>query len=360
MNGLDRPEKTDARGLVEAAAWRTHLSDNDLDSSPAFEAWLASDPRNREAWEHTQQSWDLFGQHAASPELLDLRRQALGRAHAMGRRRWSANPVKRRWFSVAMAASLLLALFGAGVAFHAMGPDVYRTHAGERRVVTLVDGSQVQLDSLTEVRVDYSERARDLQLIRGQARFDVARDVERPFTVLAAGKKVIATGTAFNVDLLGKDLFVTLIEGKVVILPQGVGAPRAPTAAVSASKIDGASPKVMPSKRTREQIELQAGQQLAVLENGAATVAEANIQRATAWQEGRLVVENESLASIVRRVNRYSARPVELADERIASLRISGVFNTSDTEGFVATVTQYLPVRAEQQGDVIYLRSRDE
>src|SRR3546814_3966246 len=78
--------------------------------------------------------------------------------------------------------------------------DLYRTVLGERRVVTLADGSTVSLDAASEVRVAYSERARELALVRGQARFDVAHDPRRPFAVQARDQRVVATGTAFNVD----------------------------------------------------------------------------------------------------------------------------------------------------------------
>src|SRR3546814_1264895 len=82
--------------------------------------------------------------------------------------------------------------------------DLYRTVLGERRVVTLADGSTVSLDAASEVRVAYSERARELALVRGQARFDVAHDPRRPFAVQARDQRVVATGTAFNVDLLDR------------------------------------------------------------------------------------------------------------------------------------------------------------
>lgn len=335
MNQRERGEKTDERRLVEASAWRVYLVDNDLRSTPAFEDWLNADARNRAAWDSVQYSWELLGQHATSPELLDLRRRSLGRVRAMGRKRWAALPAwPIRFRDAAIAAGLILAVLAGGVTFHLVGPQTYRTDAGERRVITLSDGSKVQLDSLTHIRVDYSEHSRHLELTKGQARFDVARDVKRPFSVAAAGRTVVATQTAFNVDLLGKNLFVTLLEGRVMILP--------------------------PSDTTRstppaEPIELQAGQQLAVIESGPSMVVPMSAQRAMAWQSGRIVVENEPLSLIVMRVNRYATRRVELEDEHAASLRISGVFNAGDVDGFVATVTNYLAVTAERAGDVIYL-----
>jgi len=342
MSSSIRPEKTDVRRLIEASAWRTHLSENELESTSDFEVWLMSDIRNRKAWDSVQEGWELSGQHATSPELLDLRRQALGRACAVGR--------ERRFLPLAIAVSVVLICVLGSFAFYEWGHDVYRTHTGERRMVTLVDGSQIQLDALTELRVDYSERARDLELISGQARFDVARDVERPFTVKVAGKKVVATGTAFNVDLLGGDLFVTLIEGKVAVLPKAAAAQRTSPVG-SLSSLSTLKLKVTP-------IELEAGQQLAILEDGATRIAAVSIQGVTAWQSGQIVVEDEPLASVVLRVNRYSERAINLLDQQIASLRISGVFNTGDVDGFVAIITQYLPVKAEQGENAIFLRAR--
>src|SRR3546814_14300232 len=107
--------------------------------------------------------------------------------------------------------------------------DLYRTVLGERRVVTLADGSTVSLDAASEVRVAYSERARELALVRGQARFDVAHDPRRPFAVQARDQRVVAPGTAFNVDLFGPQVLITLIEGHVPVL-DATSSPAAPTA----------------------------------------------------------------------------------------------------------------------------------
>src|SRR6185437_15005809 len=80
--------------------------------------------------------------------------------------------------------------------------------------------SQLTLDARSEVSVRYTSDARALTLVRGQAQFDVAHDVARPFSVTAEGHEVLATGTAFDVDLLGPKLLVTLLKGRVVVLPQ--------------------------------------------------------------------------------------------------------------------------------------------
>lgn len=341
-------EKTDARRLVEASAWRARLTEQDLESSPEFEAWLAQDHRNRRAWDHVQSSWDFFGEHAIAPELLDLRRRALSEAREAGRRHWDKGWLAERWPRAAAAAALLAVLAGSLAVWNLQQAVVYRTEAGENRVVTLTDGSKVQLDAQTELRVKYSKLARDLLLVKGQARFDVARDVERPFAVLAAGQKVVALGTAFNIDLLGRDLFVTLIEGKIVVLPQNSATRATAVNSVETASVDAAS---------AGSIELTSGQQLTLSADKAPKVTAANVQRTTAWQNGQLIFDDEPLSSVVARINRYADKPLGVSGEA-AELKLSGVFNVGDVDGFVTTVTSYLPIEARKTAQTIQLRHR--
>jgi transmembrane sensor len=220
------------------------------------------------------------------------------------------------------------------------GPADYETALGERRVITLSDGSRVSLDSNSEVTVKYTANARLLNLLRGQARFDVAHNVERPFSVVAGDQKVIATGTAFNIDLSGPKVLVTLIEGHVVVVDEATNKPAVVTASVPP-----------PVSRTTE---LKAGQQLAALPAAVPEVEPANIKRVTAWTTGQLMFDNERLLDVVARINRYTDKPISIDDPKVGAMRISGVFNTGDVTGFVAIVTQYLPVEAvsDSEGNV--------
>src|SRR3984957_4748348 len=173
-----------ARRMVQAAAWRKHLTETDAESTEAFEGGLAADPLNQAAWRQIQEPWDLFGEHANSPELIELRRAALGNANQAGRRRWLRVVIQGNRLRRLVAVGVTVFVVGAIAVWSLNRPDDYRTAAGERRVVTLTDGSKIALDSRSEVLVSYSEKARDLTLVRGQARFDVAHHVERPFSVL--------------------------------------------------------------------------------------------------------------------------------------------------------------------------------
>jgi transmembrane sensor len=325
MNDQTHVQNMEGRRLAEASAWRVRLTEMDAESTEAFEAWLADDPGNQDAWARVEAPWNRFGENPAAPELIAARRMALGDAARFGRRKARSSYLPK----IAAAAVLLLVGGGIWAASAWMGASQdYRTALGERRVLTLSDGSRVSLDSASELRVRYSKGARELSLLSGQARFDVKHDAARPFSVSARGRKVVALGTAFNVDIPGSEMFVTLIEGRVMVVDD------------------------------QRKIELRPGEQLDVSAR-ATKVAHVNIERATAWQNGQLVFDNEPLSSVVARVSRYASEPVVLKDKKAESLRISGVFNTGDVIGFVDTVTHYLPLKASAGGNgEIDLRSK--
>jgi transmembrane sensor len=318
--------------LAQAAAWRVRLAENDLEGCPELSAWLAEDARNAAAWKHVQSDWTLFEDHATAPEILELRSAALAHAHEAGRGRW----VRSRRFAIAhrlgIAAGILM-LAAGGLFVWMRQPDIYTTRAGERRMITLADGSQVALDSRSEVKVQYSAHARELTLTKGQARFDVAHDIEKPFSVTAEGHKVIATGTSFNVDLFGSDVLVTLLEGRVVVASM--------PALSDPTKVEIPLPRIT----------LDAGEQVVFAPRTPPSVARVNLGQATAWENGEIVSENDSLTTVVARINRYAEHAVVIADPQTAELRISGVFHTGDIDGFISTIVTYLPVRANKDAD---------
>jgi transmembrane sensor len=192
----------------------------------------------------------------------------------------------------------------------------------------------------------------------------VAHDVERPFGVVAGGHKVIATGTVFNVDLLGSTVLVTLIEGRVVVLPQAAnaGAPDlsgvVPPDTRSANRLSATTQRGPQRDPTTwgsgRGVELKAGEQLIASPAEVLSIEQVNVERATAWAAGELVFDNEPLSSVVARINRYTTSRVELGDGAtadIADIKISGVFHTGDVDGFVSTITSYLPLRASSASD---------
>jgi transmembrane sensor len=321
------------RRLASAAAWRVRLTEEGLESSATFEAWLAEDPANEAAWREVNAPWDLLGEQAAHPEVVMARRQALARA---GARPANAGPnsSRRAYLWSSLAAGFVAVLVGA---FWLLAqPSEYRTGLGERRVVTLEDGSKVSLDSQTVVQVRYSADARHLKLTRGQARFDVFHNTRRPFSVDAGDRTVIATGTSFNIDLRQSAVVVTLIEGRVLVTP------RAPAVSLP-----------VPGKQEVAAVPLEAGQTLttSIDEPAPPRIENVSIDSVTSWESGRLIFDDEPLGEVVERVGRYSNQAILIGDPHAASLRMSGVFNAGDVTTFVDTVARYLPVRATSRPD---------
>lgn len=328
----------DARRLVEAAAWRVHLTEaGEADDSVAhFESWLHDDLRNEAAWRQVDGPWQLFGDQAIASEIISARRRAL-RSAQQGYA-WRG---RGRVFMGAIAASVAVASASVLFVWHANAPELYRTAPGERRALMLSDGSTIALDAESEVQVRYSDSARNLKLVRGQAQFDVAHDVQRPFQVTAGSQTVIATGTSFNVELFESRLLVTLIRGHVIVVPntperQAQGSSQADASTTAAAK---------------SRVELTEGEQLVISPIAPPKIKVVNVDRTTSWESGRLVVEDERLASVAERMSRYTRHPIRVTDEVTANLRITGVFHSGDVDGFISTLTTYFPIAATRGQD---------
>lgn len=339
------------RRLVEASAWQVALGEAGLDSSVAFETWLAADPANGAAWSEVAAPYRWWDDQAIAPELMAMRTSVLDRARRLQRRRYMLRAPAARVAAAVIAGVLILG--GAGAAtWWIYKPDIYRTALGERRTFSLADGSRVVLDSGSELRVRLRSDARALELVRGQARFDVAHEPTRTFSVRARNQVVVATGTSFNVDMLGPRVLVTLLEGRVTVIK------------AQESTLAPATREAAPTVIAR----LAPGQQLAVVELSSgpttqvtppARVTPVSPQKAVAWETGQLMFDDEPLAAVAERVSRYSDRPV-VVDGDVAGLKLSGVFNAGDVATFVDAVQRALPVRAEQIGRGVRLRGLSE
>lgn len=304
------------RPLVAAAAWRVHFAETGKNTSEAFEAWLAADPENRAAWQTIESSWDAFGQGASELEFMAAKRAA---RDALSNSRMQHRRAALRPWKIAVAATFVIGAVFGGVLFWQQIPADYKTAFNERRAVVLADGSQIMLDSSTELRVRDGAHVRDLELVRGQARFKIVHDPARPLYVHVGQEKIIDIGTDFNIDRPGQAVVVTLIEGRVAV----------------ADEQTNAAP-----------VEMRAGEQLSALPSHRPIVAHVDVARVTAWQSGELMFDNEPLSAVVQRVNRYSAKAVVVADAKTGALRVSGVFRAGDTQGFLRMVTSYLPLSA--------------
>jgi transmembrane sensor len=349
MTDLVETEEGPPSPLQAATIWRMRRGGHDWSAADeaAFEAWLAQDELHRRAYERTGKVWDLVDSQAATPDVMVIRRDALHRAQRTARSRmarWDRGGVNLSRRGALAAAAGIVAVAGVATWPLLHLGEVYQTGLNERRVVTLADGSRLSLDAMTKVSVHYTDEARRLTLVRGQARFDVAHDVARPFSVRARDRTVVATGTAFNIDVFGDKARVTLIEGRVIVMP--------------AKDDAGPLPKPGSTHLPPRAVELRAGQQLvAALDAPAQVVGNVDLQQATAWQQGKLMFDREPLAEAVDRMNRYSARKLVIGDPAAGAVEISGAFDAGDTRGFLEAVTTYLPITATPGEDGVTLRS---
>lgn len=328
----------------DAAIWwatRRQMDPERFGEDARFAAWLA-DPRHARAWGEIDTRVDLIGNFAAQPEIREMREAALDMVR-------TRRPDRRRYWiaGVAMAASLAAGIVWSG-APTAIGPRLqqatagnrYVTKVGERREVTLPDGSRVALNTGSILEVDYSRERRDVRLLAGQALFHVAKDKGRPFVVAAGNRLITATGTAFDVEIKkGGGVAVLLVEGHV---------------RVDAARPEGLA-RVIP---WLDREELEPGQRL-VAAGGDIVVASGDVERETAWNRGVIIFRDDRLADAVAEINRYSTTRLVVEDPRIGDLLVSGVFPTGREEDFIAALTAVHPVVADRRSpDAIALRGR--
>lgn len=331
-----------------AAIWAARLADGQVpeDQRAELQAWLDADPANGDALEEIVGAWHAVEHYATSAEMMAVREAALSSARRSMRRRGRQRP-SRPVIWGALAASLMIVVACAG-AWAWFSPRTYETGVGERRVVVLSDGSKLSLDAATVVRVRYTDEKRQLWLEQGRARFDVARNPLRPFSVSAGDEVVVATGTAFSVELVQKQVRVLLYEGHVMVLDRdGEGARR--TMRVAGRRV------------TADQF-LTPGRELilpAAVEVASAAppviVARADPVRSLSWEAGQLVFEDEPLALVVERMNRYAETQLKVGDATVGRLRISGVFQAGDTNGLVQGLQAAFAVRSRTDADGVVL-----
>jgi len=336
-----RPSEDDPR-LEAAGFWCARLADGHMSGAEQaeFDAWLA-EPANREAFDRAVATWQAFDHVAATPELIVMRGQALEYVRRANRGRWARSLLSRRGALIGVAASLILAV-GVGGVWLRYVPRAYVTGVGERRVVALPDGSRASLDASTEVDVRFLGDRRQLWLKRGRADFTVAKNPLRPFSVAAADKVVVATGTQFSVELLSRQVRVVLYEGHVAVLDRSrAGEAARPVGLATRPAAGGSAPAA-------DQALIPGRELIATVAAPGARVVAADPARSLSWEAGQLVFSDEPLVSAVERVNRYSSDKLEVGDPAAANVLVSGVFTAGDTNAFVDGVTAVFPVRAVQ------------
>jgi transmembrane sensor len=243
----------------------------------------------------------------------------------------------RRYAFGLAALVIVLVGFGARIALTERVPSaLYHTNLGKVLDIRLADGSTVVLNTDTEIRVRFSDKRRSIELLRGEALFQVSHDPSRPFEVDVDGMRVKAIGTAFSVRLRDWEHFDVLMREGVVTL-------------VRASWQDFIPHVLQP----REQ-KLSKGDVANVSPGIATTVytlSSEEVTRRLAWIKGRLNFDGLTLRNAVKEMNRFNRWRLQIDDPSIADLRIGGDFNATDPSVFVAALTRVFDVQATYSTD---------
>jgi transmembrane sensor len=317
--------------LAQAIEWFARLNGAPAGAPrPAgLDDWLGASDANRAAFEKIQAQWSRLGSIGHDPRIVAMQaRTARGR----GARRAPVAP-----WRAALAACLVGLVAAGGLYASGMlpGPQrgvALRTSVGEVSVRRLPDGSTVTLDTDSALRFHATAKGRFVELKKGRARFQVAKDKAHPFSVLAAGNRVTAVGTDFDVYLRPGAVQVNLMEGKLRVTGDDAHAMAVP-------------------------VDMAAGDRLTAGE-GPWRLVHSDTPIKANWTNHRLIFNDSTLGDMAQELNRYSSRRIVIRDPKVAQLRMSAVINTSDNASFLAAINELALARVEARGDTVKIVAR--
>lgn len=293
--------------------------------------WLAR--RDNGQWtEQEQRALDEWLRAATAHRIAYLRLNSAWRGADRLAEAAAEAPKHQRWerFSPRRIAAGL-ALAGAAALFagyySSPAPQNYATAVGENRTLALADGSRLTLNTATRVRTEVGAGKRKVWLDGGEAYFDIAHDAAHPFVVQAGASRITVLGTRFVVRRDGDAVKVAVAEGKVRVE--------------------------------------QAGRQVLLLANDTAlsdarqiatsSKTPAQLKQLLGWREGRLVMDQLTLAQAAGEFNRYNRRQLVIADPALSGMLIGGSFAPENVDGFARLLQQGFGLRVDNRDDKIII-----
>jgi transmembrane sensor len=330
-----------------AAELKENLGSGDPRDRAALDAWL------RESKLHVEAYLDTSALDRQVEALDDMYRPDIERILAStgakvhelqtstAKQAVTASPRRK---IVSLAAGVAALLLGAAtvVGYIRLSSSElrYSTVVGERNIVTLPDGSTIEMNVDTSLRVDFDQRKRNIELASGEAVFKVAHDTSRPFIVHTPSAVVRAVGTQFNV-YQRQATVISVLEGRV----QVTTAAAEPPSSAAPESSTGTS--------------LAAGEELKIESGKLAKRAHTDVLKTVAWREGRLYVDDMALDEIVDEFNRHGG-PVRVRIEGIPSgtFHFGGNFNVTDPASLADILEQQPELIVERRPGEILIRLR--
>ena len=327
---------------LEAAGWVTKLDGKRLDASEfnAFKAWVATSDAHAAAFDAAATIWGKLDM------LAELRKEfpaPVQPSFAERVRRQIAALIPRPAY--AFTALMMLAVAGLSVTTLYEVPQqetaaIYTTEIGEHKTIDLADGSQVLLNTSSQVDVKFSDTRRILKLVKGEAHFDVAHNPKRPFEVHAGTNIVRAVGTAFTVELKPETVEVTVTEGRVEL-------------ATIAEADDNAD---VPQETSLALVGSGQSAQFSDYIQSIDTIEVEEVERRLAWHKGALVFKGDALEDVIQEISRYTKTKIVISDPTLRGLKVGGYFKTSETEAMLQALEANFGVTVKWVGtDLVYL-----
>jgi len=318
-----------------------------------FERWCRADPRHAAAVARLEAACALL-------EKMPLVRAELQPVVEFPVKPRAMAPAKK--FPVlrivfAMAAAVALAAFGWWQwARPQPSAQTYSTSTGGYERVVLADGSVVELNANSEVRVELLPNERRVALLQGEAHFTVAHDSARPFIVSAHGVAVRAVGTAFNVRLAATSVEVLVTEGKVSVSDVGPALAAGPSRDEHTAQTDlptSGSPTFLAANQ-RAVIAFVPPKSTTAIPSAPPVVEKISpdaLREALSWQERKLVFAETPLREVVAQFNRRNRVQLILADATLAERPVGGTFAADNVEGFIRLLEGGDTITVERQGE---------
>jgi transmembrane sensor len=339
----------------EAAYWLVEFrtGKNDPATRKRFDKWIRKSPEHLRAYLEITEIWQdaPFVGHRADLSVEDLVTDSRtgDNVVSLGTKESGLTQSKTysvfrtgSWALAAIAASVLLISVAIGSWLY-FNRDIYTTSTGAQRSIRLADGSTIELNSQSKVRVRYGENQRNVELLEGQALFHVAKDTARPFIVATDTTQVRAVGTQFDVYRKVSGTTVTVLEGRVAIEPVPHAAGIGHSAPILAAGEQLTIPKL-------------PGQDRQML-----LAQKADIETATAWTQNRLIFKSTPLTAVAEEFNRYNRRHIIIrcdnaglsAEASICDLKISGVYSSTDPRLLVRFLREQPGISVDDTGNEV-------
>lgn len=218
--------------------------------------------------------------------------------------------------------------------FHPIAGTAYSeiySPLGTRTKFHLLDGSTGWLNggSYLKFPTEFRGRYRKVQ-VKGEAYFDVATDLKRPFVVKGVHTSAVAYGTSFNVQTYPGDseARITLVSGEMSLF--GV--------------INGRRQKLADLNPDQMFIYNQ--------DRNAHRVENVDAKTVTAWKEGKLVFRNEIFTSVVEKINRWYNVQLIIIDDALRSYYYQATFTDETLDEVLKLLQHSAPIKYKDLGRI--------